>query len=409
MYRMMDGVKVVEAAGYLFVPVAGAVLADWGAEVIKVEHPFTGDPYRGLRNDFVKPGLPNPMLELANHGKRSIGIDLATPEGLELMYELLGEADVFLTSFMMEPLRRLKLDYESVVKVNPRIVYARGSGFGTRGPDADKPGFDGAATWTRGGLMWRMTPPDADQPVQQPGSVGDLNGGLSVALGVSAALFKRERTGEPQRVDVSLYSVGMYISSQSIGAANLGLDYLRSGRVGPRNPLVNTYRTGDERWLMLCMIQPDPYWADFCEHIDRDDLIDDPRFKDIDVRDEHCDDLVKILEDTFASRTLDEWREAFATLQGVWSPALSASEIVADPQVAANDYFPEVLDAEGKPVTAPDGTVFRCVTAPVQFNGETVGPLRAMPSAGQHTEEILLERGHDWPAIIQLKEAGVIT
>jgi crotonobetainyl-CoA:carnitine CoA-transferase CaiB-like acyl-CoA transferase len=405
----MDGIKVVEAAGYLFVPVAAAILADWGAEVIKVEHPRTGDPYRGLRNDFVKPGLPNPMLELPNHGKRSLGLDLTTPEGLELMYELLADADVFVTSFMEEPLRRLKLDYETVRKLNPRIVYARGSGFGTRGPDADKPGFDGAATWTRGGLMWRMTPPGADRPVGQPGSVGDLTGGLSVALGVSAALFQRERTGEAQQVDVSLYGVGIYLSSQSIGAANLGLDYATSGPVGVRNPLVNSYRTADDRWLMLCMLQPDPYWADFCTHIDREDLIDDPRFNVLDVRDAHCDELVKILEETFAARTLDAWREAFATLKGVWSPALSAREIVDDPQVAANGYFPEVLDGTGEVMRAPDGTVFRSATAPVQFGGETIGQLRNMPEAGQHTEEILLERGRDWETIARLKEAGVIT
>ena len=219
-------------------------------------------------------------------------------------------------------------------------MYARGSGFGTRGPDADKPGFDGAATWARGGLMWRMTPPDAPKPVGQPGSVGDLTGGLSVALGVSAALFQRERTGVAERVDVSLYGVGIYVSSQSVGAANLGLDYKTSGPVGVRNPLVNSYRTADNRWLMLCMIQPDPYWADFCLHIDRADLVDDSRFTNTDNRDAHCAELVKILEETFASRTLDAWRDAFRTLKGVWAPALSAREIVDDPQVAANEYLP---------------------------------------------------------------------
>jgi crotonobetainyl-CoA:carnitine CoA-transferase CaiB-like acyl-CoA transferase len=408
-YQVLDGVKVVEAAGYLFVPVAGAILADWGAEVIKIEHPRTGDPYRGLRNDYVKPGMPNPMLELPNHGKRSLGLDLASDEGRELMYELLADADVFLTSFMREPLQRLQLDYESVRRVNPRIVYARGSGYGPGGPDADKPGFDSAACWARGGLMWRMTPPNAERPTNQPGSVGDLTGGLSVALGVSAALFKRERTGMGEQVDVSLYGVGMYISAQGLGAANIGLDHDTSGPAGMRNPLVNSYRTADDRWLTLCMIQPDPYWADFCAHIDRDDLVEDPRFKSIDVRDDHADELVQILTEIFAGRTLAEWRAAFVTLEGVWDPALSAREIVEDPQVAENGYFPEVVDGEGVAVTAPDGTVFRSMTAPVQFGGEPVGQLQRMPEVGQHTEEILLERGYDWERIGELKAGGVIT
>jgi crotonobetainyl-CoA:carnitine CoA-transferase CaiB-like acyl-CoA transferase len=402
MYDIMEGIKVVEVAAYVFVPVAGAIMADWGAEVIKVEHPVTGDPYRGLRNDFVKEGLPNPMLELPNRGKRSVAIDIASPEGLDLLYQLVEDADVFLTSFMQGPLDRLKIDFESIKKVNPKIVYVRGSGFGTRGPDAHKPGFDAAATWARAGLMWRMTAPDADAPVAQPGSVGDLTGGLTIATGISAALFKRERTGEAQQVDVSLYHVGMWIMSQSIGAAPLGLAPTpsRDTRENPWNPLVNTYRTSDRRWLMLCMLQPDPYWPDFCEHIDRTDLTDDPRFRNIDVRQEHSAELIKILDDVFAAKTLAEWRDTFETLKGVWSPALSAAEIAVDPQVLENGYFPEV--------ESEDGTKFRSVASPIQFGGELVGTLRAMPEHGQHTEEVLLELGYSWEDIAKFKDAEAI-
>ena len=411
MYDTMSGVRILEVAGYLFVPMASAILADWGADVIKVEHPVTGDPYRGLRNDFVRDGMPNPILELCNHGKRSIGIDLATDEGRRLVYELIADADVFLTSFMEEPLRRLRLDADSVRAVNPTIVYARGSGYGPRGPDADKPGFDAAATWARGGLMWRMTPPDAAAPAEQPGSVGDLTGGLSMALGISAALFKRERTGEFQQVDVSLYGVGVYLSSQSLGAAGLGLDYKQQGRTRftPRNPLVNTYPTSDCRWLMLCMLQPDPYWPDFCAHIGREDLLDDERFASFPARELHATELVDELDSTFRTKTLAEWRDTFITLRGVWAPALSAEEIVNDPQVAANNYLPELIGADGEPLHAPDGTAFRCATAPIQFGGRNIGALRAMPEAGQDTEEILLERGYSWEDIADLKSAAVTT
>ena len=411
MYQTMRGVKIVEVASYLFVPMAAGILADWGADVVKVEHPITGDPYRGLRNDFVSDGMPNPILELPNHGKRSIGIDLATEQGRTLVYEMIADADVFLTSYREEPLRQLHLDLESVRAVNPKIVYARGSGYGTRGPDADQGGFDAAATWARGGLLWRMTEPNATEPAEQPGSVGDLTGGLSMALGISAALFNRERTGEFQQVDVSLYGVGVYLSSQSVGAAKLGLDYRggRRTRLKPRNPLVNTYATSDDRWLMLCMLQSDPYWSDFCAHVARLDLEGDERFASHAARELHSPELVAELDTTFRTKTLAEWREIFVTLRGVWAPALSAREIVDDPQVAANNFLPELIGADGEPLRAPDGTAFRCATAPVQFGGENIGSLKAMPEAGQQTEEILLERGYSWDDIIGLKDAGIIT
>ncbi len=259
--------------------------------------------------------------------------------------------------------------------------------------------------------MWRLTPAGADAPTEQPGSVGDLTGALSMALGISAALFNRERTGEFQQVDVSLYGVGVYLSSQSIGAARLGLDYKQAGRtrLTPRNPLVNTYRTGDDRWLMLCMLQPDPYWPDFCRHIEREDLLDDERFGSFAARERHATDLVRELDTTFATRTLQEWRDTLETLRGVWAPALSAAEIVHDPQVAANNYLPELIGGDGEPLRAPDGTAFRCATAPVQFGGDNIGSLRAMPQAGQHTEEILLERGYSWDDIIELKRDGITT
>jgi crotonobetainyl-CoA:carnitine CoA-transferase CaiB-like acyl-CoA transferase len=402
-YDTMKGVKVVEVAGYVLVPAAGAVLADWGADVLKVEHPRTGDPYRGIRNDFVRPGLPNPMLELPNRGKRSIGIDIAQPEGRELLYELIADADVFLTSFLSGSLARLGLDLEQVRAVNPNIVYGRATGYGRRGPDADKPSFDGAATWARAGFMHRMTAPDAEDPVLQPGSVGDLTGALSLAMGVSASLFHRERTGEAQEVDVSLLQVGMWLMAQSIAAAPLGLEPLpaRANRHNPWNPLVNPYRTSDGRWLMLTLLTPDPYWPDLCVHLGRMDLIDDPRFSDIDVRQEHAAELVKLLDEVFATKSLEEWRVALDSMTGPWAPALSAAELGTDEQVRANDYFPEV---EGH-----DGTRFRTVASPVQFGGRGVGRLDPMPECGQHTEEVLLARGYDWEALGRLKAGGVIT
>lgn len=403
MYDILDGVRVVEAAGYLMVPTAAAILADWGADVIKVEHPVSGDPYRGLRNDAVQPGMQNPMLELPNRGKRSVGIDISTPDGIEVMYELIRRADVFLTSFMMPTLTKLKLDWATVHAINPNVVYARGSGYGTRGPDANTPGFDLAATWARGGFIHRMTPPDADEPVQFPGSVGDLTGGLTIASGVMGALFKRSRTGTGSQVDVSLYHVGMWIMAQSIGAAPLGLAPVatKNSRETVRNPLVNSYRTRDGRWIVLCILQSDKFWEDFCEHIERQDLINDSRFADIFLREQNATELVHILDSVFAQRDFDEWRQRLTTMNGVWAPALSADEIAVDPQVLANDYFAEV--------EALDGSSFRAVASPIQFGGETIGPLRAMPEHAQHTEEVLLELGWTWDDLIELKESKAIS
>jgi crotonobetainyl-CoA:carnitine CoA-transferase CaiB-like acyl-CoA transferase len=414
MYDVLEGVKVIEVAGWVMVPSAGLILGDWGADVIKVEHPVTGDSYRGLRNAAVGDVGVKPLLEIANRGKRSIGLDVTTPQGRDLLCELVEQADVFTTSLTAGARARFQLDFDDMRKVNDKIVYACGTGYGSRGPDAGRPGFDGAATWARAGLGFRMTPPDADAPAGQPGSVGDLTGGLSLAAGIAAALFRRERTGEAQRVEASLYHVGMYLMCQSITAAPHGLSHTigsgvwRERSSGPRdergltlNPLVGPYRTSDGRWLTLAMLKPDPDWPDFCAHIGRSDLIDDPRFRNFDARREHYWECVDILREVFAARPLDRWRKDLSTFRGVWDAFLSPEEIAEDPQALENGYFSEV--------ETYDGAAFRAVMSPVQFEGRPIGGgLRAMPDAGQHTEEILLEMGKDWEQIIAYKDAAVI-
>ncbi len=402
----MQGVRVLEVAAWTFVPAAGAVLADWGADVIKVEHPVMGDPQRGLISSGLIPGGPgavNYIMEQPNRGKRSIGLNLASPEGLEILYELARTSDVFLTSFLPDVRERLKIDLEDIRAVNPKIIYARGSGQGTKGPDARRGGLDGASFWARGGIANALTRPEFDWPVAPRPAFGDLPGGMTIAGAISAALFKRERTGEPSVVDVSLLSFATWMLSPDIVAAKLyGRDPLAGlggSRLKAPNPLVGLYRTKDERFIAIMMLQPDRHWADVCSRIGRPDLAEDPRFADGLSRYENREACITLLDEAFASRTYEEWKVAFADMDGVWAPVQTAAEIHQDPQAIANGYL---IDVERQ-----DGVNFTLVSNPCQFD-ERVPSLRAAPEHGQHTEELLLEMGMDWDQIIAHKESGAI-
>jgi crotonobetainyl-CoA:carnitine CoA-transferase CaiB-like acyl-CoA transferase len=403
MSQVLSGVRVIEVAQWWFVPAAGGILADWGADVIKVEHPVTGDPQRGLVTSGLIPstGGVNFMIEQPNRGKRSVGIDLAIPGGRDILYGLVKTADVFLTNFLPAARRRLEIDVEHIRKVNPRIVYVRGHGQGAHGPDAERGGYDAASFWCRGSIANALTPPGAAAPIMQRAAFGDSMGGMTLAGGIAGALFQRERTGAAPVVDVSLLGTAMWIMAPDIVATKLlGFDLPSGDRTQAMNPIVNSYRTKDGRWLFLNMLQPDRYWADLCTHLGRPDLITEPRYADGRARFEHRAECVRELDAVFAERTLDEWRATLADVEGVWAPMQSASEIASDPQALANGYLPEV-DAGG-------GKVFTLVASPVQFDERSL-TLSPAPDLGQHTEEVLLELGLSWDDLAKLKEAGAIS
>lgn len=400
MYDILKGIKVVEVASWLFAPACGAVLADWGADVIKIESVRNGgDPYRG----FFNTGTVNATLELANRGKRSVALDLASTEGRDTLLKIVADADVYVTSLLPSRRAKLGLDVGDIRAANPSIIFVRASGYGPRGPDAQTGGFDVAAAWARSGIAQFITPPNAEAPVPPPGGIGDCVGGLTGAGAVAGALFKRERSGEPSVIDVSLLHSSLWMSATVLSLlANAGDDGPRQvpvGRTNARNPLMNTYRTGDGRWLWMAVIQPDPKWPDFCHHIGRPDLLEDARFGDFHARMENSGELIRILDEVFASRSLEEWKQALETFDGVWDPVQTPEEVLSDPQVLANEFM-----ATGE----EPGPPLHVVSSPAQFDEKPLGTIRRAPEHGQHTEEVLLEAGCTWDEINALKERGAV-
>ena len=398
----LAGVRVLEVAMYGFVPSCGAVLGEWGAEVIKVEHAVTGDPQRGLRQTgpLRVEGDPNPNVEHANRGKRSIGLDMSVPEGKEVLLELVRRSDVFLTSFLPGHRRKFGIDVEDIRAVNPKIIYARGSAFGPRGQEAEKGGYDMTAFWCRAGTAATITPPGIEGMIGPPGpAYGDTISGTNLAGGIAAALFKRERTGEPSVVDVSLLGSGLWAMGHTIALTQHLQERLVAPVPGvhgsPINPLVGLYETADGRYISFVMMQPNKFWADVCRHMDVTEYIDDPRFASAEQIAAHTADAVEILGKAMATRTLEEWSARFATLAGPWAPVQDTLQAAADAQVRANDYLVRAGELE-------------LVSNPVQF--DVAAPRSgAAPGFAEQTDEILEELGLDWDRIIELKTAGAVT
>jgi crotonobetainyl-CoA:carnitine CoA-transferase CaiB-like acyl-CoA transferase len=404
MKRIMEGIRVVEVAAWTYVPIAGAVLAEWGADVIKIEHPETGDPQRGLVTSGLMPSGPgsvNFMIELPNRGKRSVALDLKHEKGREVLLELVKSADVFLTNFRPQARKNLHIDVDDLRAVNPNLIYVRGSGQGQRGPESERGGYDACSYWARGGSADIISDP-SDYPLMQPGpAYGDVIGGLTIAGGISAALFHRERTGEALVVDNSLLATGMWATGATVLMAGLfGFGrFPRGNRAKVPNPLVLTYRTKDDRFLSLVMLESDRYWSDLVIKVGRPELADDPRFVNAAARAENSEACVGILDEIFASRTFEEWKSLLQEVEGVWAPVQTASEILEDPQVLENGYLREV--------EAASGTKFRMVASPLQFDEEPPDLVRA-PDHGEHTDEVLGELGLDMEAIMELKIAGAV-
>ncbi len=408
-HRPMEGIRILEAAQFTFTPAAGGILADWGAEVIKVEHPVAGDAQRGLNLGTASTGdggTFSPIMEHPNRGKRSIGLALNEPAGIEILYELARKSDVFLTNFMPDARKKLGIELEDLRRVNPDIIYVRGTAHGNKGPEAWKGGFDGSVFWNRMGPAWGTTPPDAPRTMGMPaGAFGDSMGAMTIAGGIAGALFARERTGEPSVIDVSLMSVGAWAMAYAVNIAlNVGdVDPpppLSESGVAAMNPVAGNFQTADGRWINLTMLQPGRYWADFCRHIEREDLIDDERFNTAEKLMTNANEGAEIVAAEFAKRPYAEWMQRLQTLEGQWAPVQTVMEVASDPQLRANGFIAELTDADGKRR--------ELVCNPVQFD-ETPPEIRRAPLFAEHTDEILLELGRDMEQVLQLKIDGVVT
>jgi crotonobetainyl-CoA:carnitine CoA-transferase CaiB-like acyl-CoA transferase len=401
MASVLDGVRVVEVADWGFVPSAGTALGDWGAEIVKIEHPRHGDPIRGLITGGVIPGASgrNFIVEQIGRHKRSVGIDLGTDDGRALLYRLIERADVFLTNFLPDARERLRITFDDLRRVNPRLVYAKGHGQGARGPDARRGGYDGVSFWARGGIADRLSTPGQPYVHQRP-AFGDFIGGMCIAGGVAAALFQRERTGAGIEIDVSLLGVAMWVLSPDIVAALMYDHMLPSAgemKMIP-NPLVGNYACQDGKWLVLMMLQSERFWPHFAETIGRKDLLE--RYPTPEARQTNRQEIADELARHFATRPRAEWEVILRGSECIWGPIQNPLELPHDPQVQANGYL---LESPGS-----DGPVRVCAN-PVQFGGEPPVVRRAAQDAGAQTEEVLLELGCSWEDIARWKEAGVVS
>jgi crotonobetainyl-CoA:carnitine CoA-transferase CaiB-like acyl-CoA transferase len=392
---VLDGTRVVEMGIWVAGPAAGGILAEWGADVVKIEPP-KGEPMRGLFGAMSGSKETRcPPFDLYNRGKRSAAIDVNTEEGRGLVEKIIGNADVFLTNMRPAFLERVGLDHERLLAKFPRLIYASLTGYGLTGPDRDAPGFDVAAFSARGGVADRSTPP-GDPPTALAGGMGDTVTGLATVAAILAALLHRERTGAGQLVATSLMRTGAYCIGMEL-STRVALGKLASPprRTAPANPLMNSYAARDGKWFWLIGVESDRHWPVIRAAVD-DPRLDDERFTTARGRRHHAGALVEIFDEIFACRPRAEWAQRFEEHKVWWTPVNSAADLLTDPQALANGVFVDLPAGAG-----------RSVATPVDFATPS-GPAANPPAVGDSTDEVLREIGVDAEVLARLHESGVV-
>ena len=401
----LEGIKVLEVANWVAAPAACAMLADLGAHVVKVEHPQTGDPVRGI--DVTPAGIVadtpdlNPSFEHLNRGKKSLGINLADPDAQKIVRKLAAEVDVFVTNLVPERQERYGLRYEDVHGTNSRLIYVALTGYGTDGPERDRLGFDYAAFWARSGIMASIGE-EGSPPVQQRPGMGDHATSLAITSAIGMSLFERERSGLGQRIECSLLHTALWVLGMDVSAA---LDHRqpvqRHSRTGTPNPLSNYYEASDGRWIQFVMFDSQRFWPGFCRALELNPLVSDSRFATQENRTANSRDLISLIAERISSRTLIDWGPRFDQENCIWAPVQTVDEIAADPQVRANDYIAQLRREDSD-------DSFGVVAMPAKLERTPGVATTAAPALGEHTEVQLLELGYTWDQIADLKTNGAI-
>lgn len=400
----LEGTKVVGFTQVVAMPGCCAILADWGAEVVKVE-PLWGEWQRGFASFLGTPlikkfdkGQVQFHFEILNRNKKSLAVDLRQERGREIVYKLIDKADVFVANYSLDVLEKFGLDFTGLSQRNPRLVYGVLTGYGTEGPLKGERGYDYAAAWARGGMMHLIGEPGSAPPPQRPGMM-DMVTAVHMAGAICAALIYRNKTGKGQKLELSLYQTAVWTIGLDIQSALFGMPAPKADRLRAPNPLYNTYRSKDGRWFQLAMPSED-FWPPLCRAIERPDLENDLRYNTVENRAQNCQGLIRIVEQVIATETMAEWERRFREHDLIYGLSLSPMEITTDPQALANDFFTEIQH--------PIAGKVKLVNTTVKFS-ETPATIRSVaPQVGQHTEEVLLDLGYTWDDMARLKDQGVI-
>ena len=399
----LSGLKIVEIGGAVAMPLAGMLLGSWGAEVIHVEPPGRGDMQRYMSQrlaSWTQYSEINYLWEHVDRNKKSIAVNLASEDGQQVVRRIIASADVFVNNLRPYEMQKFGLEYERLAEINPRLIYANLTGYGTKGYQKNQGGYDSVAFWASSGVMDVMHEKDTPPVISRSG-YGDSITSLSLLAGILGALYVREKTGEGQAVEVSLFNTGTWVLGMDIsGCLITGKDATRPQRMKMSNPVRNHYPTKDGRWIMLGMTNSQHYWPNFCQAIERPDLEKAPKFIDAKSRDKNCEELIQIIEATFLSKNFAEWKEILEKNRVVWSPVKTPLEVTHDEQALANDFF---LDWDH-----PDYGKIRVLNNPIKMSKTEARIEGKGPALGAHTDEVLKEAGYSEEEIRRMKESGAV-